>query len=190
MVTSASSSTTPRIPRRAALSLALAAGLLAVRPAAADDGADAAPAEAAGRGVEKGTFGVGLYIGEPVGVTAKLYLQDDRAIQGAFGFAFAGDGFQVHGDYVFHPYILQDKEEFTMPVFVGPGVRFIQYSAGRDGDRYVAVGARGVAGFLFDFKELPLDVFLEVAGVLEYGFADRAGWGLTINAGAGARYYF
>jgi hypothetical protein len=163
------------------------------RPARADDesAAEAPNSSSSGRaGVEKGTFGLGLMIGEPTGVTAKLYLKDDQAVQGAFGFAFAGDGFQVHGDYVFHPYILQDKEAFTMPVYVGPGARFIQYRAGRAGDRYLAVGARAVVGLLFDFKEQPLDVFVELAGVLEYGFADRAGFGVTFNAGAGARYYF
>jgi hypothetical protein len=141
-------------------------------------------------GVEKGTFGLGFYIGEPVGIAAKLYLQDDQAIQGAFGFAFAGDGFQLHADYVFHPYILQDKEAFIMPVYFGPGARLIQYRAGRGGDRYLSVGVRGVAGLLFDFKEIPLDVFVEIAGVVEYGFADNAGLGVTFNAGAGARYYF
>lgn len=175
----------------------------AATPAAGDDSAAAPANEGAGAAlapdddepssssaVEKGTFGLGLYIGEPTGVSAKLYLEDDRAVQGAFGFAFAGDGFQVHADYVFHPYILQDKEAFTMPVYVGPGARFIQYRAGRDADRYVALGVRAVAGMLFDFKEIPLDVFVEVAGVAEYGFADSAGFGVTLNAGAGARYYF
>lgn len=153
-------------------------------PGAAED--DAPPASA----VEKGTFGLGLYIGEPTGIAAKLYLADDRAVQGAFGFAFAGDGFQVHADYVWHPYILQDKDSFTMPVYAGPGARFIQYQAGRDADRYLAIGVRGVAGMLFDFKEIPLDVFVEVAGVLEYGFASGQGFGAALNAGAGARYYF
>jgi hypothetical protein len=174
----------------------VAASMIAEQVAAAESETDgggegegrAEPGD--GSGIEKGTFGLGLYIGEPTGVAAKLYLKDDEAVQGAVGFAFAGDGFQIHADYVFHPYILQDKEAFTMPVYFGPGARFIQYSAGRDGDRYVALGARGVAGLLFDFKDLPLDAFVEVAGVVEYGFADRAGFGLTFNAGAGARYYF
>ncbi|MEZ4363348.1 MAG: hypothetical protein R3B48_24455 [Kofleriaceae bacterium] len=182
-----------RTLRTVAATVALAAApLTAARDAAAQPAGEEeeSASDRLERGAEKGTFGIGLYIGEPIGVTAKLYLEDDRAVQGAMGFAFAGDGFQIHGDYVLHPYILQDKEEFTMPVYVGPGVRFIQYRAGRDGDRYVAVGARAVAGFLFDFKEIPLDAFLEVAGVIEYGFADRAGFGLTLNAGAGARYYF
>jgi hypothetical protein len=141
-------------------------------------------------GVEKGTFGVGLIVGLPIGISAKLYLKDDQAVQGAFGINFVSGGVHLHGDYVFHPYILQDKEEFTMPVYVGPGARLVQYREGRDGDNYLALGARGVAGMLFDFKELPLDVFLEVALVLEYGFADDQGFAATIDVGAGARYYF
>lgn len=158
----------------------------ASEPAAPPDDAD----ESAPAAVDKGTFGIGLCVGEPTGVAAKLYLEDDRAIQGAFGFTFANSGLQVHADYVLHPYILQDKDSFTMPVYVGPGVRFIQYEKGRDGERYIALGARGVGGVLFDFKQIPLDVFAEVALVAEYGFADGEGFGLTLNAGIGARYYF
>ena len=41
---------------------------------------------------------------------------------------------------------------------------------------------------LFDFKDVPLDAFIEVAGVLEYDFKD--GVGLGLNLGAGVRYYF
>ncbi len=164
--------------------------------AAAQDGAGAALSpddsseSARGDGVEKGTFGLGLIVGLPTGISAKLYLKDDEAVQGAIGVNFISGGVHVQGDYVFHPYILQDKEQFTMPLYVGPGARFVQYREGRDGDNYLAIGVRGVAGLLFDFKELPLDVFLEAAFVLEYGFADDAGLGATLDVGAGARYYF
>jgi hypothetical protein len=177
----------------------VAAGLLsASRPAAAqddaalvpDDSSDSSSSSVRGEGVEKGTFGLGLIIGLPTGISAKLYLEDDVAVQGALGVNFVSGGVHVQGDYVFHPYILQDKEEFTMPLYVGPGGRFVQYREGRDGDNYTALGLRGVVGMLFDFKELPLDVFLEAAFVLEYGFADDAGFGATLDVGGGARYYF
>jgi hypothetical protein len=153
----------------------------------------AAPPSAAAQppGEEKGTFGIGLILGEPTGISAKLYLKDDEAIQGAIGGAFVGGGLQVHADYVFHPWILEDRESFTMPVYVGPGARVIDYNSGRGGSSYVAIGARAVAGLLFDFKDTPLDVFVEVAGVFEYGFSSTdGGFGLAINGGAGARYYF
>lgn len=163
------------------LTLMIAVGLLLTSLLAA------APAQA--EPTEKGVLGIGLILGEPTGISAKLYLQDDRAIQGAVGAAFVGGGIHVHADYVFHPWILEERESFTIPVYVGPGVRVVDYRLGRSGDTYIAVGARAVAGLLFDFKEVPLDAFVEVAGVVEYGFSSH-GFDLTINAGAGARYYF
>jgi len=140
-------------------------------------------------GVDKGTFGVGIIVGEPTGICAKLYLKNDQAIQGAIGGAFIGGGIQVHADYVFHPYILQDRDSFVLATYLGPGVRVIQYSSGRS-DSFLALGLRAVGGLMFDFKNVPLDAFVEVAGVLEYGFKDGEGAGLALNAGAGIRYYF
>jgi hypothetical protein len=173
------------------LSAVLVLGMSATSARAEDT---AAPAETTaevptepGRPEEKGALGVGLIFGEPTGIAVKLYLADDRAIQGAVGASFAVDAYQLHAEYVFHPWILQDRDTFVLPVYLGPGVRAIQY-AGRGGDDHFALGLRAVAGMLFDFKNVPLDVFLEVAGIVEYDFTDGAGLGL--NVGAGARYYF
>jgi hypothetical protein len=141
------------------------------------------------RGEDKGTFGIGIIVGEPTGICAKLYLKDDQAIQAAVGGAFVGGGFQVHADYVFHPYILQTRDSFVLATFIGPGVRFIQYTNGREAS-FVALGLRATGGLLFDFKKVPLDAFLEVAGVFEYAFEDGEGAGIALNAGAGVRYYF
>jgi hypothetical protein len=154
----------------------------------------AAAAPAAADGVEKGVFGAGIIVGEPTGVCAKLYLRDDQAIQAAVALSAVVGGFQVHADYVFHPVILEERDAFTLPAYVGPGVRLLQHGAGRDGDDDFRVGLRVVAGILFDFKELPLDVFAEVAGVGEYKFGSETesvnGFGLALNGGIGARYYF
>ncbi|MGE0870014.1 MAG: hypothetical protein AB7P03_15730 [Kofleriaceae bacterium] len=167
------------------LAASVVVGLIAAATnARADDGEDTG-----GRAVDKGTFGLGLILGEPTGVSAKLYLQDDQAIQAAAGSAFLGGGLQVHADYVFHPYILQTRDSFVLPFYFGPGVRLISYSDGQD-DRFFALGLRAVAGLLFDFNDIPLDAFVEVAGVFEFGFKEDEGFGVTLNAGAGARYYF
>lgn len=140
-----------------------------------------------GRPTEKGTLGLGLIFGEPTGISAKLYLADDRAIQGAIGASFIAYGYHVHAEYVLHPWILQDRDTFVLPVYVGPGLRVIDYAA-RGQDSHWAVGLRGVGGLLFDFKNVPLDVFVEVAGIIEYDFTEGAG--LALNVGAGVRYYF
>lgn len=163
--------------------------LLAWTGTAIADEAPETPVEE-GRPAEKGTIGVGLILGEPLGICAKLYLQDDQAVQAAVGSAFIGGGLQLHADYVLHPWILQDRNSFVMPVYLGPGLRLVDYNAGRGADSHFAIGARAVIGLLFDFKEVPLDVFVEVAGVFEYDFKDSEGFGLALNAGAGVRYYF
>ena len=152
-----------------------------------------AHADDEGHPAEKGTFGIGIILGEPTGICAKLYLSDDQAIQAAVGAAFYGGGLQVHGDYVFHPWVIQDRDSFVLPLYIGPGVRFIDYNEGRGADQHFALGLRGVVGILFDFKEVPLDVFVEVAGVLEWDFGSSSVGshvGGAFNAGAGIRYYF
>jgi hypothetical protein len=161
----------------------LAAAIAILAPARADADDDST------RGTDKGTLGIGIILGEPTGITAKLYLKDDQAVQAAIGSAFIGGGLQLHADYVFHPYILQTRPSFVLPVYFGPGVRLIDYTNGRD-DSSFAIGARLVGGLLFDFKDVPLDAFVEVAGVLEYEFKDGRGGAIRLNAGAGVRYYF
>lgn len=166
--------------RAAAVLMLVILGLPGV--AAADD-------EPIDRGVDKGTFGIGIIVGEPTGICGKLYIKDDQAIQAAVGGAIIGGGIQAHADYVFHPIILQTRDSFVLATFIGPGVRFIQYSNGRDAS-FVALGLRATGGLLFDFKNVPLDAFLEVAGVFEFAFEDGEGAGIALNAGAGVRYYF
>ena len=155
---------------------------LAARPVAADGGA------------EKGSLGLGIVIGEPIGIAGKLYLQDDQAIQAALGFTFVTGGFHLHADYVFHPWIVEEREAFALVGYVGPGVRLLQHRAGRGADDDFRIGPRAVAGLLFDFQEIPLDVFVEVAGIAELRFGSSDdnvnGLGLALNGGLGARYYF
>jgi hypothetical protein len=146
---------------------------------------------------EKGTFGIGLIIGEPTGISAKLYLSDDTAVAGAVGSAVVGGGLHAHADFLWHPWILTGTEaesKFIMPAYIGVGGRVLSHDRGRDGDDDFHFGGRGVIGIAFDFKTIPLDVFVELAGIAEWklggGDSDHKGFGLTLNAGAGARYYF
>lgn len=172
-----------RAPACALVVLALVAG---PRVASADDDI--------GDGVttvDRGPFGVGLILGEPTGISAKMYLRGDQAVQAAVGSAFVGGGLQVHADYVWHPWALERRPSFALMAYLGPGLRVIQYDGGRGADDDVAVGLRAVLGMVFDFTEVPLDAFLEVAGVGEYAFGEDAGGAaVALNAGAGARYYF
>lgn len=148
--------------------------------------ASAAPASAQS---EKGVLGVGLIIGEPTGVSAKYYLGDDTAIDGAVGFAVIGRGIQAHGDFLWHPWILEQKSSFVLPAYLGVGLRVLDHNGGGGDDDHVRIGPRFVGGILFDFTEIPLDVFVEIAGVADYRTKGDH-FGVDINAGLGARYYF
>jgi len=139
---------------------------------------------------QKGVFGVGLIIGEPTGVSAKYYLGDDTALDFAAGGAVVGRGIQVHSDFLWHPWVLERQERFVLPVYIGPGVRILRRDAGGGEDDHLRIGIRGVIGFMFDFTTVPLDVFVEVAGVADYRTLDDDNFGLDLNAGAGVRYYF
>jgi hypothetical protein len=138
---------------------------------------------------DKGVFGAGLIVGEPTGLSLKYYLGDDTAIDGAIGGAFLGKGLQVHADYLWHPWILESKPSFALPAYIGVGGRVLDRNGGGGDDDHFRFGARFVGGVLFDFREVPLDVFVEVAGVADYRTKGDA-FGLDINLGAGVRYYF
>lgn len=168
--------------RLTTIALALGLGLLAP-----------AVAHAQPEGVEKGPFGLGIIVGEPTGVSAKLYLDNDTAVAGAVGSAVVTGGLQAHADYLFHPWILTDEEAFVLPAYLGPGARLLAADNGRGQATDFHIGIRAVAGMMFDFKRIPLDVFVEVAGVLDYVISDddmREGIDVGLNAGAGVRYYF
>ena len=154
---------------------------------------DDTPKGEKGRPVDKGTLGLGIILGEPTGLCAKVYLKDDQAIQVAVGSAFVSGGLQLHADYIFHPWILQDRDSYVLPAYVGPGLRLIDYQGASGEPSQVAVGLRAVAGLLFDFKNVPLDAFVEIALVGGYKFSSgiaKGGFDPAINAGAGVRYYF
>ncbi len=141
------------------------------------------------RADSKGVFGAGLIVGEPTGLSVKYYLGGDTAIDGAVGGAFLGKGLQVHGDFLWHPWLLESKPAFELPAYVGLGARVLDRNGGGGDQDHLRIGARFVGGLLFDFTEVPLDVFIEVAGVLDYR-TKGSPFGVDINLGAGVRYYF
>ena len=142
--------------------------------------------------VEKGVLGVGLIIGEPTGVSAKLYLSDDTALDAAIGGAILGGGIHAHANFLWHPWVLENRDNFVLPAYIGIGLRGLNHREGTAGDFHL--GVRAVVGMLFDFKTVPLDVFVEVAPILDLIIASdddgHGGIGFGVNTGLGARYYF
>lgn len=145
------------------------------------------------RAEDKGLFGVGLIVGDPSGISAKYYLSDDTAIDAAVGVGLIKTGIHAHSDFLWHPAVLESQEKFVMPLYFGPGVRVLIEDQDRETDQVLHLGLRIVVGVLFDFRTIPLDVFIEGAPIVEWKFTsleDEAGFGLGINVAGGVRYYF
>jgi hypothetical protein len=148
-----------------------------------------------------GNFGLGIIIGSPTGLSAKYYLTEGKghAIDAALGLATLGNhGIHIHVDYLWHPLVLAREESFDLAMYVGLGGRLLDHDRGRNSDDHFHVGLRGPVGLVFDFLRggVPIDVFVEVALVLDFVLDDDNGRGdedeidLDLNAGIGARYYF
>jgi hypothetical protein len=148
-----------------------------------------AAAETVERSDEKGVFGVGLIVGEPTGLSAKFYLANDTAIDFAIGGAYIGRGYQMHGDFLWHPFVLETTESFVLPFYFGVGGRVLKRDAGGGDDDHTRIGLRVPFGILFDFTRVPLDTFVELAPVGDYRTRGDQ-FGIDLNAGAGLRYYF
>ena len=138
-------------------------------------------------------FGLGVIIGEPTGISAKLWTSRVNAFDFGLGWSIGGDrigkykgyydgGSRVHFhmDYLWHSFeAIRSSERF--PLYYGIGGR-INSGAGYD----ASIALRGVFGIAWLPHGAPVDVFLELVPSLQ--LTASAGFGL--DAGIGARYFF
>ncbi len=142
-------------------------------------------------------FGFGLMLGAPTGLSAKLYLSQPMAL--AFGLGYEPccryyHGLHIHTDMLWHPAIITRQPSFVMPFYLGVGVRLLEHSnAPYPYDDHWHIGVRVPFGILMDFPQVQLDVFLEIAVVIDLFYTgsypddhDRA----DLNGAIGVRYYF
>lgn len=135
-----------------------------------------------------GPFGLGLILGSPTGLSGKVYFDKMNALDFAVGEAFINQrGFHLHVDYLWHPVMLTQDEAFFLPLYFGIGGRFLQHE--RHDDSEAHLGVRAPIGILFDFKRVPIDVFLELAVIVDFVRASDSDV-VDLNAAIGVRYYF
>jgi hypothetical protein len=138
-------------------------------------------------------FGLGIIIGEPTGISAKLWTSHMNAFDFGLGWSIGGDRLgkyngvydgnrriHFHMDYLWHAFdAIHSSERF--PLYYGIGGR-INNGAGYDG----SIAVRGVFGIAWLPHGAPVDVFLELVPSLQLTSAT----GFGIDAGFGARYFF
>jgi len=141
-------------------------------------------------------FGLGLMLGAPSGLSGKWFFGPDTALDfglGAIRYYRHRDGLHLHADYLWHPVSLVSAPPFELPLYVGVGGRVLFFDDDND-DRVdndgVAIGVRGPVGIAFDFNNVPLDVFFEIALVLDFFVDYSDDVDLDVNGAIGLRYWF
>lgn len=139
------------------------------------------------------TFGLGFMFGAPTGLSGKYYLSADTALD--FGLGLIGgygdrDGVHLHMDFLWHPAVLATTDPFVLPIYFGVGGRLWDYDHDRnDFDDDTALGVRVPLGIAMDFNNVPLDIFFELAFVLDF-LVDHGDLHAGFNSSLGIRYYF
>lgn len=125
--------------------------------------------------------GLGIILGEPTGFSFKGWLNTKSAIDVGLAWSFVREGsFHIHADYLYHSFDVFETTE-RVPLYFGVGGRV---KTVKNGD--ARLGVRGVIGIGYFFKDAPVDLFLEVAPIVDLTPATE----LQVNAGFGARFFF
>jgi len=131
------------------------------------------------------TFGIGAVIGDPTGISAKMWLDKTTAIDGAFAWSMGGpNAIHVQGDYLVHQLSFFHLGKLPMNLYYGAGARITSYSG--KNKTGLGLGARAPLGMAYEFKKPSVELFAEVALVLELTPSTDA----LFNIGIGGRYYF
>ncbi|HLU65595.1 MAG TPA: hypothetical protein VKZ63_04940 [Kofleriaceae bacterium] len=160
----------------------------------------AAPAEAQRRQSPRAasfeankTFGLGIMIGAPTGLSGKYYLSSSTAIDFALGvyheFRY-DDALQVHADFLWHPATLAAADPFLLALYFGVGGRLLDHDEGRDYRDDTHLGVRVPVGLLMDFNTVPLDIFFELALVADILVDTDHHDHVDFDGAIGVRYYF
>ena len=139
-------------------------------------------------------FGFGIMLGEPTGLTAKLWVANDQALAFSLGNSYLG-ALRLGADYLFHFNAFRTN---VVNLYAGPGVAVgFGESEGwwyvHDEDRFwfkrandVGFGIRGVFGINIVPRRVPLEIFGEI-GVL---VGLLPGTHVNAEGAVGIRYYF
>lgn len=127
-----------------------------------------------------GNLGLGVIAGEPTGVSMKVWTTNRTAVDGAVAWSF-DDAIHMHGDYLWHFFDRVDVDEGYLPLYVGIGARAQIEDGG--GDEF---GLRIPLGVSYLFEDTPIDLFAEVAPVMNLA----PDTDLEAEAGIGLRYFF
>ncbi len=104
-------------------------------------------------------FGVGVSLGVPTGISLNYFLDDTTSVDAMFSYDFE-DFFNIRADFLKHKKNLFTIDEYFIDIYYGAGVRMKDKE-----DEVFLFGPRVVAGIGHYWKSIPLEIFIEAAGV-------------------------
>ena len=125
-------------------------------------------------------FGFGIQAGEPTGLSAKLWTGRENALDFAMAWSFEGrDEMLMQADYVWHSFDVFNVSSGELPLYFGIGGRAVF----RDDP---LLGLRVPLGIAYMFESAPLDIFAEVAPILNV----IPSTDFDMGGGLGVRFWF
>jgi hypothetical protein len=134
---------------------------------------------------EAGSFGLGAVVGDPTGVSLKIWLDQTHAIDGAFAWSLSGPtALHVQSNYLAHEMSFFKIGKAPFNLYYGAGGRLTSYSDKKKSG--LGLGARAPLGASYQFYRPSVEIFAELAAVLELVPSTD----VFVNVGVGGRFYF
>ena len=129
-----------------------------------------------------GNIGLGIILGQPTGLSGKLWTGKTTAFDAGAAWSLSGNEyFQVHGDFLFHNFNLFEVDSGKMALYYGFGGRVAIFEDAED-----RVSIRVPVGISYEFAKTSIELFLEVVPMLDILPETVA----DIGGGVGFRYFF
>jgi hypothetical protein len=122
-------------------------------------------------------LGIGTELGQPMGVTAKYWLNSTLAVDGAMGYHF-NHNFDMHSDILWHSFSSFDVSNGRLPFYIGAGGRVL---LGNDSQ----FGIRLPVGLSYLSSNQPIELFAEIAPVIQIAKS----LGFDVDGVVGIRVY-
>jgi len=133
-------------------------------------------------------FGLGVMFGEPTGISFKGWISERSAIDGGLGWSYVHEGsIHIHVDYLYHFYNVFDNQKIPLYLGVGGRIKLKNNNENNNSNNSdMRIGVRIPFGISYQFTEVPVDIFLEVAPILDLNPSTQG----SVNGALGVRYYF
>jgi hypothetical protein len=126
----------------------------------------------------QGKFGLGIILGEPTGISTKVWMPGNTAIDGAIAWSFANkSALHIHADFLLHNFNVFSR---VVPLYYGIGGR-IKFR-----ESETRIGVRIPVGIAYDIPSTQIDLFLEIVPLLNLNPSTS----FTMNGAVGGRFYF